>query len=75
MEHIKFELVDSKSNKIMNGIGFNMSEYFDYIKLRKPFDICYTIEENKRRGATTVQLLIKAVRIHDQEAVGDEKPA
>ena len=75
MEHIKFELVDSKSNKIMNGIGFNMSEYFDYIKQRKPFDICYTIEENKRRGATTVQLLIKAVRIHDQEAVGDEKPA
>lgn len=75
MEHIKFELVDSKSNKIMNGIGFNMSEYFDYIKQRKPFDICYTIEENKRRGATTVQLLIKAIRIHDQEAVGDEKPA
>lgn len=74
MEHIKFELVDSKSNKIMNGIGFNMSEYFDYIKQRKPFDICYTIEENKRRGATTVQLLIKAIRIHDQEAVGDEKP-
>ena len=75
MEHIKFELVDSKSNKIMNGIGFNMSEYFDYIKQRKPFDICYTIEENKRRGTTTVQLLIKAIRIHDQEAVGDEKPA
>lgn len=75
MEHIKFELVDSKSNKIMNGIGFNMSEYFDYIKQRKPFDICYTIEENKRRGTTTVQLLIKAIRIHNQEAVGDEKPA
>lgn len=75
MEHVKFELIDSKGDKIMNGIGFNMSEYFSYIKERKPFDICYTIEESKRRGATTVQLQIKAIRIHDQQKVSDENPA
>lgn len=75
MEHIKFELVDNKSNKIMNGIAFNMSEYYDYIKQHKPFDICYTIEESKRRGTTTVQLLIKAIRIHDEEEASDENPA
>lgn len=75
LEHIKFELVDSKSNKIMNGIGFNMSEYYDYIKAHKPFDICYTIEENKRRGTCSVQLLIKAIRTHDNQQASDENPA
>ena len=75
LEHIKFELVDSKSNKIMNGIGFNMSEYYDYIKAHKPFDICYTIEENKRRGTCSVQLLIKAIRTHDNQQTSDENPA
>ena len=59
----------------MNGIGFNMSEYYDYIKAHKPFDICYTIEENKRRGTCSVQLLIKAIRTHDNQQASDENPA
>ncbi len=65
LEHIKFELVDSKSDNIMNGIAFNMSKYFDYIKQHKPFDICYTIEENKHRNSTSVQLQIKGIRIYE----------
>ncbi len=64
-EHIKFELADSKSDNIMNGIAFNMSKYFDYIKQHKPFDICYTIEENKHRNSTSVQLQIKGIRIYE----------
>ena len=62
-EHIKFELVDSKSDNIMNGIAFNMHQYFDYVKQHKPFDICYTIEENKHRNSSSVQLQIKGIRI------------
>lgn len=62
-EHIKFELVDSKSDNIMNGIAFNMHQYFDYIKQHNPFDICYTIEENKHRNSSSVQLQIKGIRI------------
>ncbi len=62
-EHIKFELVDSKSDNIMNGIAFNMHQYFDHIKQHKPFDICYTIEENKHRNSSSVQLQIKGIRI------------
>lgn len=65
LEHIKFELVDSQSDNIMNGIAFNMSKYFDYIKQHKPFDICYTIEENKHRNSTSVQLQIKGIRIYE----------
>ena len=74
LEHIKFELVDNKSDKIMNGIAFNMAKYFDYIHAHKPFDICYTIEESKRRNTTSVQLQIKGIRIHEDSESSDGQP-
>lgn len=64
LEHIKFELVDDTSGKVFNGIAFNMAEHFDYIHSRKPFDICFTIEDNKHRSATSsIQLQIKSIHI------------
>ena len=63
LEHIKLELVDPTSGKVFNGIGFNMERYFDHIHAGRPFDICYTIEENKHmRSNTAIQLLIKEIR-------------
>lgn len=64
LEHIKFELVDDTSGKVFNGIAFNMARHFDYIHSHKPFDICYTIEDNKHQSATSsIQLLIKSIHI------------
>ena len=65
MEHIKLDMVDSKGNKVMNGIAFGMAQYFDYIKQHKPFDVCYTVEENKHRNSSTVQLMVKAIKISE----------
>lgn len=66
LEHIKFELVDNTSGKVFNGIAFNMAQHFDYIHSRKPFDICYTIEDNKHQSATSsIQLLIKSIHINN----------
>ena len=62
-EHIKLEVVDDTSGKVFNGIAFNSAEYFDHIHSGKPFDICYTIEENKRKGSQSVQFLVKAISI------------
>ncbi len=62
LEHIKLELVDDTSGKVLNGIAFNMAEHFEHIHARKPFDICYTIEENKHQSnSDAFQLLIKAI--------------
>ena len=62
LEHIKFELVDDTSGKVFNGIAFNMAQYFPHIHSRKPFDICYTIEDNKHHNTVnSVQLLIKGI--------------
>ena len=62
-EHIKLDIVDETSGKVINGIAFNSAEYFDHIHSGKPFDICYTIEDNKRKGSHSVQLLVKDILI------------
>ena len=62
-EHIKLELVDSKSNNVMNGIAFGQSSEARYIKTKRSFDIAYTIEENTHKRGE-VQLLIEDIKTH-----------
>ncbi|MEF2752874.1 MAG: single-stranded-DNA-specific exonuclease RecJ [Muribaculaceae bacterium] len=62
-EHIKLELVDDTSGKVYNGIAFNMARHFEHIHAGLPFDICYTIEDNKHySGGGALQLQIKEIR-------------
>ncbi|CCX43630.1 single-stranded-DNA-specific exonuclease RecJ [Prevotella sp. CAG:1031] len=62
-EHIKLELVDDTSGKVYNGIAFNMARHFEHIHAGLPFDICYTIEDNKHYpGGGVLQLQIKEIR-------------
>ncbi len=60
-EHIKLELVDNRSNRIMNGIAFGQSSQARYIKTKRAFDICYAIEENSHKHGE-VQLQIEDIR-------------
>ena len=65
-EHIKLELVDSKSAVVMNGIAFGQSAAARYIKSKRSFDIVYTIEENTyKRGE--VQLQIEDIRPSEED--------
>ncbi len=60
-EHIKLELVDNKSNNVINGIAFGQSEQARYIKSKQSFDICYTLEDNIYKYGE-VQLQIESIR-------------
>jgi single-stranded-DNA-specific exonuclease len=62
-EHLKLELVDASSENVMNGIAFRMYEYNDHLKALNPLDICYTLEENSFNGNTTIQLMIRDIKI------------
>lgn len=63
LEHIKLELEDNSTSRVLNAIAFNMSQYFELIHSHKPVDICYTIEETTRKGKeNSVQLLIRDIR-------------
>ena len=69
-EHIKLELVDSKSAVVINGIAFGQSAAARYIKSKRSFDIVYTIEENTyKRGE--VQLQIEDIRPSEEEEQAD----
>lgn len=62
LEHIKLELIDNSSNRVFNGIAFNQAENFKIIKSGKPFEICYTIEENRHKGSSSIQLFVKGIK-------------
>lgn len=63
-EHIKLELVDSKSSNVVNGIAFGQSAAARYIKSKRSFDIAYTIEDNVYKH-NQVQLQIEDIRTND----------
>lgn len=60
-KHIRLELVDNKSNAVINGIAFGQSSQARYIKTRRAFAICYAVEENSHKRGE-VQLQIEDIR-------------
>lgn len=65
-EHIKLELVDSKSSSVVNGIAFGQSASARYIKSKRSFDIVYTIEDNVFKH-NAIQLQIEDIRPAEEE--------
>jgi single-stranded-DNA-specific exonuclease len=63
-EHIKLELMQEDGIGF-SAIAFSQSHNFDIIQSGKPFDVCFTIEENEFRGTTTIQLNIKDIRLSE----------
>ena len=65
-DHLKLEIYDDlMTDAPVHGIAFGMSKHFGYINDGQPFDVCYTIEENTYNGVTTVQLMIKDIRLSE----------
>ena len=62
LEHIKLELIDGNSSTPIHAIAFGMHKHNEHIKSMKPFNICYTIEENTYNGNTSIQLMIKDIK-------------
>ena len=58
--HLRLTL--NNSNKDLVSIGFGMGEDFDKITENKPFDICYSIDENTWKGQTSLQLRLKGIK-------------
>ncbi|MBP5561123.1 MAG: single-stranded-DNA-specific exonuclease RecJ [Muribaculaceae bacterium] len=66
MEHIKLDVNDGTAARPMSGIAFNMPEHFERIKAGEPFDMVFTIEENKHRNVSSIQLMVKGIKMHDE---------
>jgi len=63
-EHLKLSLImKPDSHQSIEAIAFNFGHLFSEIHKGKPFDIVFSIEENTYRGITSIQLLVKDIRI------------
>ena len=54
--------ISQNNSSIFECIGFNMGEFLPLIQKGKPFDICYSIEENVWKEKRSVQLSVKGIR-------------
>jgi single-stranded-DNA-specific exonuclease len=59
--HIKMT-VHQDDSPLFDCIAFNQGECLDEIRQGRPFDICYTIEENIWREKRSIQLNVKGIR-------------
>lgn len=61
--HVRF--VVKQHDVVLNGIGFNMSEKFYLLGLKKPLDIVFTIDENEWNGNKSLQLKVIDIRLSE----------
>lgn len=60
--HLKLSLLhQQQGNAVFDAIAFQMGKHYNRIASRKPFHVCYHLEENNFRGRTTLQLNIKDI--------------
>jgi single-stranded-DNA-specific exonuclease len=62
-EHIKLSITQLNNHTpVFPGIAFQQSNHFSHIQAGKPFDICFSVEENNFRGMKNLQLNIKDIK-------------
>lgn len=61
-EHLRFVVTDS-SGITITGIGFGLAGFYPLIKDGRPFKMCYTISENEFNGTTSLQIMVKDVKM------------
>lgn len=63
--HIRFHLKDDKGQQI-NGICFGLADYYDIADIkRNKLNICYTLQENSFNGRTSIDFMIRDIKIID----------
>jgi single-stranded-DNA-specific exonuclease len=62
-QHVRF--VVKNENVTMTGIGFNLAEKFPLLKMDKPIDMIYTIDENEWNGEKNLQLKVIDIRLSE----------
>ena len=60
-KHLKMDLIQ-EDGKTISAIAFNQSHNAEVIQNGKPFDVCFTIEENEFRGKVNLQLNVKDIQ-------------
>ena len=61
--HLKMDLCYPENMKVgMGAIAFNQGLHLAKVNSQKPFDVCYSIEENEWLGKVTLQMNVKDMK-------------
>jgi single-stranded-DNA-specific exonuclease len=64
-EHIKLSVRHTtEPEPVIPAIAFQQANHYSEIHKGKPFDVCFSVEENVFRGRRNLQLNIKDIKIH-----------
>ncbi|ARK09409.1 single-stranded-DNA-specific exonuclease RecJ [Fibrella sp. ES10-3-2-2] len=62
-KHLKFTCKQLGSGRSFVTVGFGMAEWASHLQANEPFSICYSIDMNHFRDQSTIQLMLKDIRI------------
>ena len=66
-KHLKLDVCTPESRYTRcSGIAFNVEDpqkCIEHIKNKRPFNICYTLEENNFNGKKSIQLMVKDIQL------------
>ena len=64
-EHMKLSLTqENDPDLVFPAIAFQQANHYNDIHKGKPFDVCFSVEENIFRGKRNLQLNVKDIKIH-----------
>jgi single-stranded-DNA-specific exonuclease len=67
-EHLKCKLFKNKNPFKIDGIGFNLGQKLKYLNQKSKVDVLATIDENEWNNQISLQLKIKDLKPHTQNA-------
>ncbi|AUD04847.1 single-stranded-DNA-specific exonuclease RecJ [Spirosoma pollinicola] len=67
-KHLKLNVrqvdkASGRASQTLTAIGFGFAHIADQLRSGKPFSICYQVEQNHYNGNTTLQLMLKDVKV------------
>jgi len=65
-EHLKLNIISGADEKTYNAIGFGLGDKLELINQGKPFAAVFTIDENHWNGITTLQLVLKDIKVEEE---------
>jgi single-stranded-DNA-specific exonuclease len=63
-KHLRFLIGQEGSEHIFQAVAFDLSEHYNKLSRRDPFQMVFTVEENTFNGTTTLQLRIKDIKFN-----------
>ena len=63
--HLKLSVFQKSNRQSIDGIAFGLGEYLEKIQKNNNFDLCYTIEENTFMNRTSLQLMVRDIKINN----------